>query len=597
MQNDFAIDFPVVISNIMKGGSMKKPILVFLGVFFFLSAESDEAFRFVVVGDRTGSAVDRIFEETIEEVKLLDPDFVMCVGDLIEGYETDTAVMYAQWDSMIATINTLPCKFYYVPGNHEIQNETDRAIYEKKTGVKNYYSFNYKNSHFVILDNTMTYWPQPQEMGTEQLNWLEKDLEKHKQMDNIFVFYHIPTYIYARRENTKDTLMSIFEKYGVDIVFTGHHHEYSYLKQNNIEYINVGSSGGGMSTNDPARGHFYHYLMVSVRDQQRTIAVLKKGSALPRTVVTLEDLETIGNLDEQAVTIDDLIVDDEAHNITQTVHVTVRNLGPDSLLSSVHWQVDPNRYKIQPEAMSLAIAPNREKEHEFKVGVSNGSDLFPMPSFTLAYPFKHGKVCTLYNILSIKRHKYVEQAASPPIIDGQLDDLLWQALTPITHFATYDGSAVTGIDKTEIYFAHDGENLYFAARCFENDFSQIHADVFEHDGATYYDDNVWLFFDTDLDQEDYYQAIINCNGAVFDRRCATDGTRDTSWDGAWEIASGRENNAWTLEWKIAKRELAPFNEDKWGFNMRRLQTRFNDAGYWSIPFGHAPQYFGILEFR
>jgi hypothetical protein len=63
------------------------------------------------------------------------------------------------------------------------------------------------------------------------------------------------------------------------------------------------------------------------------------------------------------------------------------------------------------------------------------------------------------------------------------------------------------------------------------------------------------------------------------------------------VASDREDDAWTLEFKIAKQEMTPFNEDKWGFNMRRLQTRLGDAGYWSIPFAHAPQYFGILEFR
>jgi predicted phosphodiesterase len=430
------LDFLGAISNIMQGGSMKRSILVVFGIAIFLSAKSDDSFRFAVIGDRTGSAVDRIFEETIDEIKLLDPDFVMCVGDLIEGYETDTAIMYAQWDSIIASINTLPCKFYYVAGNHEIQNEIDRAIYEEKTGFKRYYSFNHKNTHFVILDNTMTYWPQPQEIGAEQLNWLEKDLEKHKQMDNIFVFYHIPTYIYARRENTTDTLMSIFEKYGVDVVFTGHHHEYSYLKQKNIEYINVGSSGGGMSSSDPARGHFYHYLMVSVSGQQRNVAVLKKESALSRNVVTLEDLETINQLDERAITIDDLIVDDDAKELAQSVNVTVRNLGPGSLLSPIHWQVDPQLYTVKPEDMPLAVASEKEKEYEFEVTVHSGSNIFPMPSFTLAYPFKSGKVCTLYNLLSIKRHKYVDQAASPPVIDGKLDDLLWHALTPITHFAT-----------------------------------------------------------------------------------------------------------------------------------------------------------------
>ena len=576
---------------------MKKSILVILAFAFFLTAKSGHTFRFAVVGDRTGTPQDPVFEEIIDEVSLLDPDFVMCVGDIAEVDAGDSAEVDAEFDRMLSIIDKLPCKFYWCAGNNDIAQESDRAIYEFKTGFERYYSFNYENSHFIILDNTMTYFAQPQDMDAEQLEWLQKDLKKHKQMDNIFVFYHIPTYIYAMREDRTDTLVQIFEKYGVDAVFTGHHHEYSYLNRNNIEYINVGSSGGGMSTNDPARGHFFQYLVVTVRGNQRSIAVLKKESALPRNVVTLEDIQTIRHLDEDAIIIEECLIDDDARNVSQTIAVTVNNLGPDSLLHPIQWQVDPARYTITPAEMPLAVASDETKDYTFDVTIKSGSDLFPLPSFTLAYPFTYDKVCTLYNLLSLKRHKFVEEATAPPVIDGSLDDLLWQATDPITHFSSYDGSTVTNIEKTEIYFSHDDDNLYFAARCYESDFPQLRAESIEHDGATYYDDNLWLFFDTNLDQETYYQAIINCNGAVFDRRCRTDGTRDVAWNGTWEVVSGREDDAWTLEFKIAKEELTPFNEDKWGFNMRRLQPRFNDASYWSIPFAHAPRYFGILEFR
>ncbi|UCD20272.1 MAG: metallophosphoesterase [candidate division WOR-3 bacterium] len=576
---------------------MKRPILLLFCLVSFLIAKSDKAFRFAVVGDRTGGATGQVFEEILKEVELLDPDFVMSVGDLIEGYQTDTTVMYAQWDTILATIQILSSKFYFTPGNHELQNEIDRRIYEQRTGLKRYYSFNYENSHFIILDNSMTYWAQRQDMEPEQLSWLAKDLEKHRQMDNIFVFYHIPTYIYALREGETDTLTQIFEKYGVDVVFTGHHHQYSHYEQNGIEYINVGSSGGDKSTNDPARGHFFQYLLVTIRGKQRNIAVFKKESALPRNVVTLRDIQTIERADKEAIAADDLIVDQDVQNVSQNVIITVSNFGPDSLTQTLMWQIDPVHYSIRPNEMPLAIAPKESKECSFDVTIVDGSNPFPIPRFTLAYPFMHNKVCTLYHLLSVKRHKYVEKAASAPEIDGRLDDPLWRSIKPMLHFAKFDGSASSPIEKTEVYFAHDADNLYFAARCYESDFSQLHADVFEHDGETYYDDNLWLFFDTNDDQKTYYQAIINCNGAVFDRKCATDGTRDITWNGAWQVEAGREKGAWTLELKIAKAEFTPFSEDKWGFNMRRLQPRLNDAGYWSVPFAHAPQYFGILEFR
>lgn len=44
--------------------------------------------------------------------------------------------------------------------------------------------------------------------------------------------------------------------------------------------------------------------------------------------------------------------------------------------------------------------------------------------------------------------------------------------------------------------------------------------------------------------------------------------------------------------------LEPFNEKKWGFNFRRLQTRIHNAeACWSLPFGHYPDNFGIIKFE
>ena len=139
-------------------------------------------------------------------------------------------------------------------------------------------------------------------------------------------------------------------------------------------------------------------------------------------------------------------------------------------------------------------------------------------------------------------------------------------------------------------------------RCFESDFSQILAEEHERDGRSPWDDNLWFFFDTNLDRQTYYQAIINSNGAIFDRECSIidgESTRNIMWDGPWEVATGKEENAWILEIKVPKKGLEPYHEEQWGFNFRRLQPRpgLGDAGYWSLPFGHNPQNFGILEFK
>lgn len=574
--------------------------IILISLAFAKATEQD--YRFAVVGDRTGSCVGSVFADIIDEVKLLDPDFVMCVGDLIHGYTEDTLAIHAQWDTLLDIVKKLPYTFHFVAGNHEIQNEIDRKIYEQRAGVKRYYSFDYQNSHFIILDNTMTYWPIPQEMDQEQIDWLKQDLEQHKDADNSFVFYHIPTYLYALEADTIDPLVETFEKYGVDIVFTGHHHQYSYLERNGVEYIDVGSSGGGMGTNDFARGNFYLFLMVSIQGTEETIAVLRKGNIFARNIVTVEDLRLIERVDEAAVTIDPCIVREGSKERMVELGVIIDNVGPDSITQSLVWSYDSARYTIKPAELALAIAPEEKHEYQFKLGVHNGSDVFPIPQFALCYPFTYGKSCTLRNYLQVKRLKRVKRTKTSPVIDGKLDEQIWKTAIPITDLGTYNGLADPPVEKTAIYLIHDRDNLYIGARCFESDFSQLQAAASEHDGATYSDDNLWFFFDTNLDQETYYQAIINSNGITFDRLCAfKDGesTKDLSWNGPWDIAQGREDKAWILEIKIPKTGLDPYNDEQWGFNFRRLQPRtgLGDAGYWSIPFGHYPEYFGIIEFE
>ncbi len=583
---------------------MKKYYLLLI-LSSFIYANAEDSFKFIVVGDRTSNHVEGIFGEVINEIKLLKPDFTICVGDFIEGNTEDTIIIHAEWDTVINIIKELPCKFYYVVGNHDIRNENDSKIYQRRTGSKRYYSFNYKNSHFIVLDNSMVYPDPSVKMSEEQMKWLEDDLEEHKYIENIFVFYHVPTYLYALEKNTKDTLMEIFEKYKVDIVFTGHHHEYLYLERKGIEYINVGSSGGGMSTSDFARGHFYHYLMVSINGKENEVAVIRKGNVFPRNVVTENDIAIIERADSEVVQIDTCIIEDMPQKNIKSLKVKISNIGNVSLVQSLKWEYDSTRYSITPEELPLAISSGEKKEFKIKFTINNGSDIFPVPEYSLCYPLglEYAKVCTLRNYIPLKRLKEVKKCKKEPVLDGKLNDIAWKNIEPITGLGTYDGELNPPVEKTEVYFCGDKENLYMAARCFESDFSKLKAEETKRDSKSPFDDNLWLFFDTNFDKKTYYQAIINSNGAVFDRKCSLidgESKKDIKWNGPWEVAAGREKNAWILEIKIPKEGLAPYSDKQWGFNFRRLQPRqggLGDAGYWSIPLVHDPKLFGILQFK
>src|SRR5579862_6968832 len=53
--------------------------------------DAPETFHFVVVSDRTGGHRARVFSQAVESINLLQPAFVVSVGDLIEGYSKEPA--------------------------------------------------------------------------------------------------------------------------------------------------------------------------------------------------------------------------------------------------------------------------------------------------------------------------------------------------------------------------------------------------------------------------------------------------------------------------------------------------------------------------
>ena len=91
-------------------------------------------FQFVVVTDRTGGPRPGIFEKGVEKINLLQPEFVMSVGDLIQGYTTDTIEINRQWDEFTGFVDKLEMPFFFVPGNHDITNPVMEQIWKKRIG-------------------------------------------------------------------------------------------------------------------------------------------------------------------------------------------------------------------------------------------------------------------------------------------------------------------------------------------------------------------------------------------------------------------------------------------------------------------------------
>jgi 3',5'-cyclic-AMP phosphodiesterase len=244
-----------------------------------LAAPQDKNnFHFSIVGDRTGSATPEVYARVWREVALLQPDFAINAGDAIEGGNESTAeAEWAHVRSILARYARWPV--YFTPGNHDVWSEKSQKLFEKATGRPPYYSFDYQNAHFAVLDNSRTGL-----LDDSQLRFLEADLKANRARSPKFVFFHKPFWIpFLKVESGEFALHRLAKEYGVNYVVSGHGHQFYRDAREGVTYIEVGSSGAHMRGNSGGQGFeqgwFYHHIWVSVRGAKATFAVKELDGA------------------------------------------------------------------------------------------------------------------------------------------------------------------------------------------------------------------------------------------------------------------------------------------------------------------------------
>ncbi|MCW5980005.1 MAG: metallophosphoesterase [Bryobacteraceae bacterium] len=241
-------------------------LLVFGGIIATRAVtEPKNDFHFSIMGDRTGGAAPEVWGRVWREVDLLHPDFVINVGDTIEGGRDDRA--QAEWNALRPTfVRYGHFPLYFTPGNHDVFSDTSAKIYVQETRRPLFYSFNYQDAHFTVLDNSRT-----TDLTQEQMEFLERDLEAHRDRRPKFVFFHKPFWIVPLKLRSGEfPLHQTALRHGVEYVISGHGHQFVRLQRDGVTYMEVGSSGGtmqrGLQRGEGFReGWFYHHVWARVK--------------------------------------------------------------------------------------------------------------------------------------------------------------------------------------------------------------------------------------------------------------------------------------------------------------------------------------------
>ncbi len=566
-------------------------IVLLLMVIVAANAADAETVRFAIIGDRTGDHQPGVYAQIVQEVERMQPDFVMTVGDHIEGYTEDTVRLNAEWMEYKQLIEPLTMPIYFTPGNHDILSDTQEEVYRDQIGDP-YYSFDESGYHFVILDNGR--WERGDRLPAEELNWLNQDLSAHKSAKATVVFMHKPFWYNGVAAGRPDTLHEIFKTYGVDAVFTGHFHQYFSGKYDGIMYTGIGSSGAG--TDPGPDSLMYHFAWVTMKGQYIDVAPIKINSVLAWDAVTAEEGRLADHVRQFAVEVDPLVLDENLKPVNDSFSVTVRNYCLDETADdTLRWDL-PDGWTVTPEAAPVAIEPGKSVTMEFTAACAG--KIYPTPTAILDLPYTKDAKTTVTASLNAARVASCFPVASPPKIDGFPDDSVWH--DPVTMFFAADGADAT-TDPTSFYFAYDSTHLYIAARCMEKNTDSIRATVKEQDGPIYAEDCVGLFLQPDRDRPVAYQIYFNPLGYAFDQKLMMneDGFMDADrdWNGTYDAVGRRRDGFWSLEAVIPLKLFGVSGKpgDKWGINFRRKQSRTGSAADWQTPIDYNPRSFGILS--
>lgn len=195
--------------------------------------------RFAVIGDSgTGGRQQYEVGQEMEAYhQRVNFDFVIMLGDNIYGGHTP-ADFARKFEAPYKPLLDAGVKFYASLGNHD--NPDDERLYKPfNMGGQRYYNFKKSDVTFFALDSNY--------MDPAQLKWLEQNLHDSQAKWKICFFHH-PLYSNGKSHGPdaglRAQLAPLFQRYGVNAVFSGHEHVYERAKpENNIYYFILGNSG------------------------------------------------------------------------------------------------------------------------------------------------------------------------------------------------------------------------------------------------------------------------------------------------------------------------------------------------------------------
>jgi Icc protein len=216
------------------------------------AASAVRGFNFVQVSDShigfsadgVNTDVTKTLQQVVDRINALPqrPSLVLHTGDLTHLSKP------AQFDTVQQIMSTIKTDgIFYVPGEHDVIGDNGAAFRQRfapKALGKGYYSMDAMGAHFVGLSNVGVE-DQFGVLGSDQLDWLKKDLQPIHHDTPIVVFAHVPMYaVYPPWGwTTRDSAqaLALLTPFSSVTVINGHIHQVLQQVEGNV-YFHIANS-------------------------------------------------------------------------------------------------------------------------------------------------------------------------------------------------------------------------------------------------------------------------------------------------------------------------------------------------------------------
>ena len=176
----------------------------------------------------------------------------------------------------------------------------------------------------------------------------------------------------------------------------------------------------------------------------------------------------------------------------------------------------------------------------------------------------------------------VVRVESAPVIDGKLNDAVWQQAEVMTEFHQIrPGNGTEPSDPTEVYLLYDDDALYIGARMYDSEPDRIAAPTVRDGQGLGRDDRIVIILDPFHSGRGAYRFETNANGIRHDALYDSVSSFESAWTVIWDSAAQYFDGGWEAEMAIPFKTLSfDPTTDSWGFNFGRGIRRRGEEIAW-----------------